>query len=86
MRAWYSLLLVPFVGAASAAKAPVVELKYASYRGNIVDGVAQWFGMRYAAPPVGDLRFEAPQDPDTENGIVDAMKVSSVSHPSQMEL
>ncbi|KAI1339680.1 alpha/beta-hydrolase [Xylariaceae sp. FL0016] len=26
-------------------------------------GITQWLGMQYAAAPVGDLRFEPPQDP-----------------------
>ncbi|OTB10372.1 hypothetical protein K445DRAFT_70422 [Daldinia sp. EC12] len=27
------------------------------------NGITQWLGIRYAAPPVGDLRFMPPQDP-----------------------
>ncbi|KAI1112871.1 vacuolar triacylglycerol lipase [Nemania sp. NC0429] len=32
------------------------------------DGVAQWLGIRYAAPPIGDLRFMPPQDPPCFDG------------------
>ncbi|CAG8952486.1 hypothetical protein HYFRA_00001233 [Hymenoscyphus fraxineus] len=41
-----------------------VDLGYAKYRGaNVKNGVSQWLGMRYAAPPLGDLRWRAPADP-----------------------
>ncbi|CZT49185.1 related to cholinesterase precursor [Rhynchosporium secalis] len=42
----------------------VVDLGYSKYQGSHVEnGVTQWLGIRYAAPPVGDLRFRAPRDP-----------------------
>ncbi|KAL1965967.1 hypothetical protein VTN77DRAFT_4907 [Rasamsonia byssochlamydoides] len=51
----------------------VVHLGYASYRGTALpNGISQWLGMRYAAPPVGNLRFAAPQDPPVMPGIQDA--------------
>ena len=41
----------------------VVETTYGPVRG-VDDGVAMaWKGIRYAAPPVGGLRFRAPQPP-----------------------
>ncbi|KAF5697149.1 cholinesterase precursor, partial [Fusarium globosum] len=46
------------------AVAPVVDVSYSKYRGNdLGNGVTHWLGMRYAAPPLGDLRFMPPQDP-----------------------
>ncbi|KAI1195409.1 vacuolar triacylglycerol lipase [Nemania serpens] len=33
------------------------------------DGFAQWLGIRYAAPPVGDLRFMPPKDPSCSDGV-----------------
>ncbi|KAI0099733.1 vacuolar triacylglycerol lipase [Nemania sp. FL0031] len=33
------------------------------------DGVAQWLGIRYAAPPIGDLRFMPPADPSCSDGV-----------------
>lgn len=42
----------------------IVDLGYSSYRGTSLDnGVSRWLGIRYAAPPVGNLRFRAPRDP-----------------------
>lgn len=42
----------------------VVDLGYSSYQGtSLQNGVSRWLGIRYAAPPLGDLRFRAPDDP-----------------------
>ncbi len=41
-----------------------VDLGYSKYQGtNAENGVSQWWGIRYAQAPVGDLRFRAPRDP-----------------------
>lgn len=57
-------------GLATAVQ-PVVNLDYSSYRGtSLPNGVTQWLGIRYAAPPLGDLRFAAPQAPLSTNGTV----------------
>ncbi|PYH79038.1 carboxylesterase estA [Aspergillus uvarum CBS 121591] len=49
---------------ADGASAPTVDLGYSKYQGTrLAGGVDQFLGMRYATPPLGDLRFRAPQDP-----------------------
>ncbi|KFY01592.1 hypothetical protein O988_02662 [Pseudogymnoascus sp. VKM F-3808] len=41
-----------------------IDLGYTQYKGfRTPDGIDRWLGMRYAAPPLGDLRFRAPKDP-----------------------
>ncbi|KAK4496338.1 hypothetical protein PRZ48_012318 [Zasmidium cellare] len=63
------LLLIEAVAAVS----PTVRLQYASYQGTpLENGITQWLGLRFAAPPVGDLRFAAPQDPTPQYGIQQA--------------
>lgn len=58
-------------------KLPIISLDYSTYKGNRLDaGVDEYLGMRFAAPPVGDLRFRAPQDPVDTDGIQDATTVS----------
>jgi carboxylesterase type B len=59
----------------SLASASTVNLGYASYEGRTASGVTQWLGMRFAAPPVGALRFAAPQDPLSVAGIQQATQV-----------
>lgn len=56
----------------------IVDLGYAKYRGVALEnGITQWVGMRFAAPPLGNLRFRAPADPLPEEGVVDALTVSA---------
>ncbi|RKK19472.1 hypothetical protein BFJ70_g15907 [Fusarium oxysporum] len=43
------------------AMAPVVDVSYSKYRSKgLGHGVTHWLGMRYAAPPLGDLKFMPP--------------------------
>lgn len=52
---------------------PLVQLSYSTYRGvALKNGVTQWLGLRYAAPPLGNLRFQAPQSPLATNGTQNA--------------
>jgi len=63
---------------AVTAVKPVVDLGYSKFQGTLLDnGITQWLGMPFAAPPVGDLRWRAPRDPAKKTGVVDASKVSS---------
>jgi acetylcholinesterase len=55
---------------------PRVALGYATYEGiTLANGVGQFLGMRYAAPPLGENRFRRPRDPLEETGIVPAKEV-----------
>jgi hypothetical protein len=55
-----------------------VDLGYSKYVGyNGDNGVDQWWGIRYAAPPVGDLRWAAPADPVVDGKTHDANQVCS---------
>ncbi|OOQ84607.1 putative triacylglycerol lipase [Penicillium brasilianum] len=66
-------LYIFFLLSLAAAENPVVNLGYTSYEGrSLAGGVSQWLGMRYAAPPVNDLRFAAPQDPVSQTGVQQA--------------
>jgi len=52
---------------ASADQASTVDLGYSKYTGALgKTGITQWFGIRYAQAPVGDLRFRAPVAPLTD--------------------
>jgi carboxylesterase type B len=63
----------------------LVDVGYAKYQGAVVDsklGVSAWKGIQYAAPPVGKLRFAAPQDPIV-SGLIDASKHGATCPPSR---
>lgn len=68
-----AVAVLPLFAQAVTAVSPVVHLNYTSYRGtSLPNGVTEWLGVRYAAPPIGDLRFREPQPPESEDGVIDA--------------
>lgn len=50
----------------------VVETAYGSLKGYVNGGTLVWKGVPYAKPPVGDLRWKAPEDPEPWQGVRDA--------------
>src|SRR5438309_1023815 len=60
------------VAAAPAAVGPVVKIRQGALQGVATDGVAVFSGIPYAAPPVGDLRWRAPQPAAGWTGVRDA--------------
>ncbi|MFN2259861.1 MAG: carboxylesterase family protein, partial [Parasphingopyxis sp.] len=51
----------------------IVDTGHGQVQGLARDGIEQFLGLRYAAPPVGDLRFMPPGDPQSWQGIADAV-------------
>ncbi|EJD02747.1 triacylglycerol lipase [Fomitiporia mediterranea MF3/22] len=49
---------------------PLVDVGNTKYLGTALSsGITQWLGIRFAAPPLGDLRFRAPQDPPVNDTV-----------------
>ena len=61
---------------ASNSDRPTVTLDSGIYKGTSTAGVDVWQGIPYAKPPVGNLRFRAPQDLEPSTEAFDAVKVS----------
>lgn len=61
---------------AAVAIDPTVDLGYSKYKGVKTGDVTQWLGIRYAAAPLGDLRFKKPTDPVKTTTVQAANKVS----------
>jgi len=57
-----------------ATDALLVETKHGKVRGKRHGEVRAWLNIPYAAPPVGPLRFQAPQPPRPWTGIRDATR------------
>ncbi|KAI0094265.1 cephalosporin esterase [Irpex rosettiformis] len=55
----------------SSHSAPIIDLDYAVYEGvfNQTTNTTSFLGIRYAAPPVGKLRFQAPARPLDERRL-----------------
>jgi para-nitrobenzyl esterase len=49
----------------------IVETCYGKVQGTSADSVSLWKGIPYAKPPVGNLRFHAPQPPASWAGVRD---------------
>ncbi|KAF7375434.1 COesterase domain-containing protein [Mycena sanguinolenta] len=59
---------------AGAQTFPIIDLGYAQYQGavNPANNITHFLGIRYAAAPLGDLRFRAPQPPANLTGVQQA--------------
>ncbi|KAK4891690.1 hypothetical protein LTR27_009698 [Elasticomyces elasticus] len=57
-----ALAATPLVSSQNISSDYTVDLGYAKYRGVLNQSVIQYFGIPYAAPPLGELRWRAPQD------------------------
>ncbi|KAI0339789.1 triacylglycerol lipase [Trametopsis cervina] len=58
---------------------PLVDVGNTKYLGTALpNGVSQWLGMRFAAPPLGNLRFRAPVSPPTNRTTQIADKHGSI--------
>lgn len=58
---------------------PVADTLYGKLQGAHSDGVNVWRGIPFAAPPVGGLRFRAPQPPEPWSSVKDAQEFGPVS-------
>lgn len=67
-----SLFAAPAMAATPEDGAPVVTIADGALRGNVEDGVVAFRGIPFAAPPVGDLRWRAPQPVARWQGVRDA--------------
>ncbi len=64
----------PTKALATPTKAPVVQIDTGQVRGLEANGVISFKGIPYAAPPVGKLRWRAPQPALHWSGVRDATK------------
>ncbi|KAL7928897.1 Alpha/Beta hydrolase protein [Trichoderma chlorosporum] len=75
---WLALATATVQAVPKSVSSPRVDLGYAVYEGfyNATTNLNIWKSVRYAAPPVGKLRWQAPQEPHeatTPNRVVPAV-------------
>jgi carboxylesterase type B len=74
-----ALLALAVSAQVSDVARPVVDLGYAKYRGigNASIGVTSYFGIKYAQPPVGELRWAAPKEIEYKNSYDPAVPIDA---------
>lgn len=85
--------LAPSGVAAQSPASPVVQTTSGAIQGLKQDGIDAFLGVPYAAPPVGDLRFQPPRPAEAWDGVADAtgygapcMQLYSASGPNASEM
>jgi para-nitrobenzyl esterase len=74
----FAFLAFPELGLAQRPSMdPVVTIETGALRGVVEDGVASFRGIPFAAPPVGELRWRAPQPAAAWDGLRDAAEYSA---------
>lgn len=73
---------VPLASAAQGA-GPTASIKQGALQGALVEGVEEFWGIPYAAPPVGDLRWKAPMAAAPWKGDRDATKAGASCQPAR---
>ncbi|KAF5577318.1 triacylglycerol lipase II precursor [Fusarium pseudocircinatum] len=60
---------------AKKKEGPFVDLGYSKYQGNVLESnIHEYLGIRYAKAPTGDLRWKAPQEPESTTGTLKAQE------------
>ena len=77
-----SVLALPLAASAQGA-APTAKIKQGALAGAMVEGVEEFWGIPYAAPPVGDLRWKPPTAAASWTGERDATKAGATCQPTQ---
>ncbi|MBV9412535.1 MAG: carboxylesterase/lipase family protein [Acidimicrobiia bacterium] len=61
----------------------IVETATGSVQGRVKDGISEFRGIPYAAPPVGELRFRPPQPVQPWTGVRDATRFGPTAPQNQ---
>jgi para-nitrobenzyl esterase len=76
------VLALPLASLAQGA-GPTAKIKQGALQGAAVEGVEEFWGIPYAAPPLGDLRWKPPAAPAGWTGERDATKAGASCQPNR---
>jgi para-nitrobenzyl esterase len=77
------VLALPAAGIAQGAPGPVTTIAQGALKGANVEGVEEFWGIPYAAPPVGDLRWRPPARAAGWRGERDATHAGASCQPAR---
>ena len=69
MKTVWAALALAFVSVPAAATISQARTTAGAVQGEVVDGIGEFKGIPFAAPPVGDLRWKAPQPAAPWQGV-----------------
>ena len=78
-----------FIGLVQGQDSPkVCNDQGTCFKGSVIEpGLATFQGIRYAQPPIGDLRFKPPIPTNQDNlGTIDASETSTVKCPQHADI
>lgn len=64
----------------------IVTTSYGKVQGKIENGIYTWKGIPYARAPIGKLRFQPPQPPETWDGIKDCTEFGPVAYQPELPI
>lgn len=71
---------------AKKREGPFVDLGYSKYQGNVLESnIHEYLGIRYAKAPTGDLRWKAPEEPESTIGTLKAQEVNAIQLTSRID-
>ena len=79
----FAALALPLAASAQAGPAPTAKIKQGALKGASVEGVEEFWGIPYAAPPVGDLRWRPPAAAAGWSGERDATHAGPSCQPNR---
>jgi para-nitrobenzyl esterase len=71
------IFAVAVTAATTDSDGPVVATRQGAVRGIVRAGVSEFLGLPYAAPPVGELRWQPPKPHPSWSGSLDASRAGS---------
>lgn len=74
----FSVLLL--AACSKKAEGPVVSLQQGDVQGFVQEGVHVFYGIPYAAPPQGELRWQPPVKPGPWEGVLQAVKAPNACY------
>ena len=77
------VLAAPVAGFAQTTAGPTAKIKQGALQGAAIEGVEEFWGIPYAAAPVGDLRWKPPAAAPRWSGARDATKAGASCQPTQ---